>query len=386
MCVADECSGRMLGAWTIGAEVIFRRMVGHGDGLTALYAWNWSRNTVRVIRQADEELFGCGRARDRLVCLQESALQPRQVVSINVVTGALSALYDPNPQWRAFDLTRVELIEVVDAYGNESFAHLVFPTNYVRGRRYPVVIVQYRSRGFLRGGVGGEYPIHPLAARGYFVLSVDRPEWRGAEAQAPYRELFLRTELDGSENHMKQSALEAMLAELDRRGLSDTRRIGITGLSDGAETVYWAITRSDLFAAAVVSTPPTDATAWTLGAESFRRSMIEEGFEGPWPEMPGPWAAWWSTNATALHAEAIETPLLMNLPESEAMMGFPLATRLSELGRPFDLYVYPEAYHVKWRPQQILSAQNRAMDSRGYTTHSPGANSSTPVSPVRRPR
>ena len=52
----------------------------------------------------------------------------------------------------------------------------------------------------------------------------------------------------------------------------------------------------------------------------------------------------------------------MNLAESEAIMGFPLATRLEELNRPFDLYVYPGAYHIKWRPAQLLAAQTRAMD------------------------
>lgn len=360
-CGRDECTGRMLGAWSFGPEIMFRRMQGHGDGLTALYAWDWSRDTVRRVRLADEELFGCGRASARLICLQESPSQPRRIVSIDPSNGALEVLYDPNPQWTRLDLTRVDLIEVEDAYGNDSFAHLVFPRGYVRGRRYPLVIVQYRSRGFMRGGTGGEYPIHPLAGRGYFVLSVDRPEWRATEAEVSYVELQSRTELDNSENLMKQSALEAMLAELDAHGLIDPRRIGITGLSDGAETVYWAISRSDLFAAAVTSTPPTDVTAWTLGAGAFRRSLSAEGTQGPW-DVANPWAAWWARNVTVLHADAIHTPLLMNLPESEAITGFPLATRLAELNRPVDVYLYPGAFHVKWRPAQLLAAQHRAMD------------------------
>jgi dipeptidyl aminopeptidase/acylaminoacyl peptidase len=193
-------------------------------------------------------------------------------------------------------------------------------------------------------------------------LSVDRPEWRGAEAALPQAELDRRTALDNSENQMKQSALEAMLAELDRRGLSDRRRIGITGLSDGAETLYWAITNSNLFAAAVASTPPTDPTAWTLGARALRQSLLNEGVEGPYVDASSPWAHWWARNSTALHAEAIHTPLLMNLSESEAIMGWPLATRLEELNRPVDVYVHPGAYHIKWRPAQLLAAQTRAID------------------------
>src|SRR3546814_20518957 len=32
---------------------------------------------------------------------------------------------------------------------------------------------QYRTKGFLRGGIGDEVPIQTLAGRGYFILSVD---------------------------------------------------------------------------------------------------------------------------------------------------------------------------------------------------------------------
>ncbi len=362
MCQQRECTHHMLDAWVFGGHVLFRRMEGWNDGLTALYDWDVAHDTVRLVRREDEELFSCQRTGRRLACLQEAPQQPRRIVSIDPTTGSLRPLYDPNPQWAQFAGMRVERIEVNDAYGNQSFAHLVFPKDYTAGRRYPVVIVQYRSRGFLRGGVGNEYPIYPLAGRGYLVLSVDRPEWRGSEAQLPYEEVSTRTELDNSENQMKQSALEAMLTVLDRRGLSDTRHVGITGMSDGAETVYWAITRSSLFAAAVASNPPADPADWTMGAPALRAERGAQGNEGPWMNASSPWGQWWARNTTVLHADSIHTPLLMNLPEAEALVAFPLATRLSELHRPVDLYLYPDAYHVKWRPAQLLATQSRSMD------------------------
>lgn len=359
-CDAPSCAGHLTHAWLFGDEVVFEKLEGHGNALTALYAWR--AGAVTLLRREDEMLVGCGRAGGSLICYQESPLQPRRLVSINPATGELQVLYDPNPHWREMDLTHVERIDVKDAYGNDSYAHLVYPRGYIAGRRYPVVIVQYISHGFLRGGTGGEYPIHPLAARGYFVLSVNRPDWDELATHLTADELEVRTELDNSENQMKQTALEAMLALLDARGLSDTQRIGITGLSDGAETVYWGITRSHLFAAAVTSNPPTDVTSWTLGAGAFRAAMTREGAGGPWSDPSSPWGQWWQRNVTAPHADAIHTPLLMNLPDAEALQGFALATRLQELQRPVDVYIYPGAYHVKWRPRQRLAAQERAMD------------------------
>lgn len=363
-CAHAPCSGRMTALWWRGEEVIFQRNEGHAEVEIALYAWRPADDAIRLVRRAEELLIDCARdAGDRLICLQESAVQPRRVVSIDLGTGALRTLYDPNPRWGEFALPRVERIDVHDRFDNEAYAHLVYPMDFNTERRYPLVIVQYRSRGFLRAGTGGEYPILALSARGYFVLSVDRPEPRALNARFRAQDVQRQAELDNSENEMKQSALEALLAIVSERGRVDPARIGITGMSDGAETVYWALGRSRAFAAAVVSTPPTDVTAWTQGSQRTRDALRGgDGLPSPWSDPSSPWGQWWERNETVRHAADIWTPLLMNLSEAEALMGFPLHTRLREFGRPVEAYIYPGQYHVKWRPQHVLAAQRRALD------------------------
>lgn len=54
-------------------------------------------------------------------------------MAISLREGKLQTVFDPNPQFAASELDRVEKIEWHDAFGN--------PT-----------IVQYRSKGFLHGG------------------------------------------------------------------------------------------------------------------------------------------------------------------------------------------------------------------------------------------
>lgn len=363
-CAHAACSGRMTSLWWRRDEIIFQRNEGHAEVEVALYAWRAADDAIRLVRRTEELLIDCGRdANDGLTCLQEAALQPRRVVSIDLATGALRTLYDPNPRWGELALPRVERIEVRDRFDNEAYAHLVYPINFDAERRYPLVIVQYRSRGFLRAGTGGEYPILALATRGYFVLSVDRPEPRALNARFRGQDVQRQTELDNSENEMKQSVLEALLAIVAERGFVDPARIGITGMSDGAETVYWALGRSRAFAAAVVSTPPTDTTAWTQGSHRTRDALRgPDGLPSPWSDPSSPWGQWWERNETVRHAADISTPLLMNLSEAEALMGFPLYTRLRELGRPVEVYIYPGQYHVKWRPQHLFAAQRRALD------------------------
>ena len=363
LCTQAECSGRLQGAWIIApAQVLFQRMEGHGFGDTALYLWDATADTLRLIRRGDEALLGCDAAAAALICLHESPEQPRRLVAISFAHGQLRVLRDPNPQWRELTTTRVERLDVEDAFGNAGYAHLVWPQGYTPGQRYPLVIVQYRSRGFLRGGVGNEYPIHALATRGYFALSVERTEWHALEAEFPPSELQTRTELDGSELRMKQTQLEALLDLLQQRQLIDPQRVGITGFSDGAETAYLMLTNSDRIAAAVLSTPPTDPISWPLISRSFRSQQRADGVTGPWPDAPEPWSSWWRRNAISLQADRIHAPILMNFSDNEALLGFPLATRLEELERPFDMYIYPGEYHVKWRPQHVLQTQTRALD------------------------
>src|SRR3546814_21084172 len=62
-----------------------------------------------------------------------------------------------------------------DLFGTETFGDLVYPVNYDRRKKYPLIVVQYISRGFLSGGVGDEFTIKVFANRGYAVLSIQRP-------------------------------------------------------------------------------------------------------------------------------------------------------------------------------------------------------------------
>lgn len=364
-CAATECTGAMENAWAVenGQRVLFTRLE-NARAVTALYAWSPADGRVRLMRRrTDERLVGCVTAPDEILCLQEGAARPVRLVTIpwREPDRTTEVLYDPNRFWSAIATSRIDRIETRDSDGSASFAHLVYPLHWRPGRRYPLVIVQYRSRGFLLGGTGREYPIHPLAARGYFVLSVDRPE---AEARArilSWDALQAQTERDGTETAIKVAQIEALIAALIDRRLVDPQRIAITGMSDGAETVYAMINRGNDFAAAVVSSPPSDPISWSLMSRRFQQSQIAKwGFESPWRTDPSPWAPYWR-RAAIFHAEHYATPILFNISESEILYALPLMARLREGRRPFEAYVYPGAYHVKSSPLHLLSARQRAV-------------------------
>ncbi len=366
-CADEVCSGAITHTWDLadlGGEraIVFRRQEGHARRLTGFYIWRPTANTVRRVLQTDARMDGCAPSDAGLICLQDTPFQPRRVVSIDWRSGAVRALYDPNPQFAGFAHPRLERFEYTDAEGNESFANLIYPLGWRRGRVYPLVISQYRSRGFLLGGTGDETPILPLSAAGYFVLDFDRPEFRTRGHSMTMAAIQREVELAGIERGAKREALNYFIARAAERG-AERQRMGITGLSDGAETVFWMLLDEPAFAAAVASSPPIDPISWSLQSPATRAYFLERnGLTGPWDDAPEPWRSWWRLNAPVFHAGEIQAPILFNMPEAEALRAFPLMVRLRERGAPYDAYLYPGAYHLKWRPGQVQAAQQRTMD------------------------
>jgi dipeptidyl aminopeptidase/acylaminoacyl peptidase len=121
------------------------------------------------------------------------------------------------------------------------------------------------------------------------------------------------------------------------------------------------LTSERRFAAAVTSSPPPDPSSWALFSADFRIRRAASGAMAPWREDDSAWATYWRRISPIYHTERMRTPILFNLAETETLPAMPLIARLQDLAAPYDLYVYPDAYHNKWRPAQVRSAQTRAL-------------------------
>lgn len=361
VCPHAACTGEISGPWLARGRVLFLRVEAPTRTTTTLYEWDPRSNALRRVRSSEELLVECVYAA-HLMCLREATLSPRTIVSINPHSGRSRTLYDPNPAWRDRRMPRVDRLDATDRFGNPTFAHLVYPLRYDARRSYPMVIVQYRSRGFLRGGVGGEIPIHALAERGYFVLSFERPQHVADRTTQSNAAALVQEELEGLERESKLSALYALVDMALTHASIDAARIGLTGLSDGAETAYWALQDSDRFAVAVISSPPLDPMSYSLVSEEFTNGARRlRDRAGPWPDTQDPWASHWRDKPAVNHVEQIHTPILLQLADQEALPAFPFYRRMREHDRAIEMFIYPDAYHVKHRPRQLLAAQMRAL-------------------------
>jgi dipeptidyl aminopeptidase/acylaminoacyl peptidase len=362
-CRADACSGAS-DAWRLDGERIrFFRREGWARASTAIYEWILRNGSVRRLYATDDALVHCAPIADRLLCLAEGSLQPRRLEWLDPATGGRQTLFDPNPELEALAMGRVERLRWRNAFGLQALGDLVRPVGYRPGRRYPLIVVQYDTRGFLRGGTGDEYPIQAFANRDYAVLSIRRPIdiglVRGARSAADIDRLDLKNFAD---MRSAASSIAAGVKQAIATGVADPRKIGITGLSDGATQAVWALLHTRLFAAAAMSSCCYDTTQSMRIGPAAARYFHEVGF----PRMADRNFAFWSAISLSLNARRVRTPILLQLADEEVLSGLETYTVLRETGAPVDLFVFPDEHHIKWQPAHRLAVYRRAIDWFDY--------------------
>ena len=70
----------------------------------------------------------------------------------------------------------------------------------------------------------------------------------------------------------------------------------------------------------------------------------------------------WRQLSPAANVDRIRAPLLMQMPEQEARSAIELHARLTNSTTPVELYVFPEAPHLKFLPRHKLAAYERNLD------------------------
>ncbi len=361
-CTAQACTGRIWDLWWSGesTEVIFDRAEGVNHASHALYAWSVLEDRVRRILFTDDALLSCSNAGNRLICLHESPTAPRRIVSISFKDGAITTVVDPNPEFRNLRFSEVERFEWTNEFGHAAFAHFLKPLDHKPGKKYPLVVVTYRSWGFLRGGVGDEYPAHVFAANGFCVLSFDVPQ--PTEYIATGREMseIMRAlDRDLLEDRSVLSSLEKGLSLVEASGLVDPNRVAITGLSFGAQTTWFSLLYGHRsYGAAIVSSTSYDPMDFYIAPEWFRKESTKMGRGLP----EGPDGAWWRKVSPALNVDRIHTPILMNVADRELIYSMQTIWTLKEYGKPLEVYVYPDEWHVKGWPAHRYAIYQRNLD------------------------
>jgi len=358
-CDDAACRSGIFGLWwsADGDEVRFLRREGWARSQTAFYRWNPHNQRPSRLWVTDNVVENCSPADDDLICNFEAPTIPRRLVRLSGRSGVLRTLFDANPQLSAINLQPARRLHWRNNLGLEVFGDLVLPRDYQAGRRYPLLIVGYVSRGFLRGGVGDEYPIQLFADNGYAVLSFNRPIDFGDIAASGNLEQDLKAGLtDWADRRSVNSALEAGIDLVLGMGVADPNRIGLTGLSDGSSTVQWALINSSRYAAASVSSLNGQSSYLAVSGPARAAIFRRRGLLGITDRGA---AESWRQASLESGAETVNLPILVQTSDDELVGGLESYQALKELRRPVEMHVFPQEHHIKWQPVHRLAVYRR---------------------------
>lgn len=348
-------------AWLVPRtrEVFFMKREGFAASQTGFYRWDPTGGAPRRINVIDDAISGC-HATERLICGREASSRPRDLVEINWDTGSVQTLIDLNPEWAKLKLGNVTRLEWTNKYGFEVFGDLVTPPDWNGKDRLPLVVVQYSSRGFLRGGTGDEYPIHAIAASGVAVLSFDRPPsfiHRMIRLGRPISREKARS--DWSDRASVHDALLKGLELVGNRYPIDRDHLAITGLSDGASTATYALIHDrHLFSLAMLSSCCEDPSLMhTSVGPAYMENLQDNQYPLPWEKNKKSWRQ----VSLAMNAHRICAKLIILSADREARLALATIRALEEAGRDVAMYIYPDEYHIKWQPAHRQAVYYRVL-------------------------
>ncbi|MBD3772345.1 MAG: Atxe2 family lasso peptide isopeptidase [Rhodobacteraceae bacterium] len=361
ICDTSACGGIQRLWWMPKSDtLLFLARDGWGGSRATLYRWNVGAKAPVAMMSTEDALVGCALNAAELICLREGPRQTRRLVAIGIRTMRSRTIFDPNPQMAGLRLGKVYRLRFRNAFGMECFADLVLPPNTAAGEKLPMIVVQYNSRGFLRGGTGDEVPIQVLAGRGFAVLSFERPfgvpGTREARSELEYRQLARKDWID---RRSVQSALEEAVRRAIATGLIDPDRIGISGFSEGTTMTQWALINSRIFKVASLGVCCEDKVALPLnggiGYESYLREMGYPLFEDSNDRF-------WNPLSLAQNAGKIDVPILVQTSDDEYEAGLDVMEAFRRRGNPIEMYVFKDEPHIKWQPAHRLAIYERNVD------------------------
>jgi dipeptidyl aminopeptidase/acylaminoacyl peptidase len=356
-CVSALCTGKAITEiqWRPGHDEVLFTVTDPDLGLAqSILRWNVGIGEVRVVVKTGGLVDGgrdtassCGVSAEALVCVTAEADRPPRLERIDLESGKRDVLFDPNAAL-ARDMARVapaRLLRWEDKQGRW------FTGQFYSARRSgdgpaPLFVTYYSCPGFIRGGVGDEWPLATMAQAGISALCINRRPGYTMDAVVRYGEGL--------------AAVESVIDLLSKEGEIDRARVGMGGLSFGAEVTMWTVTESNLLAAASVATPVLSPSYYLIGSikgEAFIKGLRDLWGLGSPSETPERWKALSPT----FQLDRIRAPILFQHSEQEYMYALDYEIPLIREHRA-DLYVFPNEPHQKFQPKHKLAVYERNLD------------------------
>lgn len=352
VCDDPRCVGRLIGIMGVDQEgaVLFSR-----EGLSdtrAIYRW---RPMGKITALTAEKGAVSASSRDgqqpcllsgsAIYCVYSDPWTPPQIRRTSISDGRSSIVYSPNRPIPGLDALEIRQVHWQGPNPGPSSGVLVLPRH--RAGPLPLVLSSYRCRGFLRGGVGFDALEYVLASRGVAVLCVALSQ----ESTADSRPLGIHRRF--------AEEIASAVKYLAAAGIADPRRVAVSGRSLSAEAVTYAITHGQKFAAASSVGSSIADPIWSKMYDLSEGAFFPVALYYHHLSIDGGDAA---EASPAMSAKNMDTPLLMQPPETEFRGSLEFYYALKKLRKPVEMIVYPDELHQIVQPRHMRLNAQRNID------------------------
>lgn len=308
-----------------------------------------ARGVARLLRESEGLLNGgraersrCAHAAEALVCVEASPNVPPRLVRLPLAGGVPRVLAAPNADLSGGGLRPEFLTWRVGDQATSGW--LIRPEG---GGPHPLFVTYYRCSGYLRGGLGDEWPLFALARSGIAALCINALPMAEDTPEARYDQGL--------------AAVRSAIAKLSGEGIIDPQRVGMGGLSFGSEVAMWVAGHSDLLDAVSIASVQIEPAYYWFNSIADR-GRFGDILRRHWGlGSPDETPAVWERLSPARYSDKLRVPVLMQLPEQEARLSPELSAKLIAAGLG-ELHVFPRAPHIKVAPRHKLAANQRNLD------------------------
>jgi dipeptidyl aminopeptidase/acylaminoacyl peptidase len=278
---------------------------------------------------------------DELYVMASVNAKPRRLTDVNAFVDKLDLGRTESLQWKTHD-------------GMDADGVLTYPVDYRKGNTYPLVLVIHG--GPEAASTVGFSPLPQLlSAAGFLVF---QPNYRGSTNLGDaYQHAIYRDTGDGPGKDVM-----AGLAAVEKLGIVDKDRIGVSGWSYGGYMTTWLTGHYDVWKAAVAGASLTD---WVMDYTVAYYQMGDTYFFGSTPWSAEGWDIW-RQQSPITYARNVKAPTLImgdvGDPNVPLLNSYEWYHALRDNGVPVEFWAYPVDTHFPGDIVQQTDVYRRWVD------------------------
>jgi dipeptidyl aminopeptidase/acylaminoacyl peptidase len=305
--------------------------------------------------------------------VHETVTQPEDLFEYGPGEDSIQILTDVNPQLAHVRFASVQRTHWTTSEGLNITGLLFLPPDYVAGKRYPLVIQTKGDSGWFTCDSGANhdpsFAPQPIAISGIIYLARSFSDSWNYQEEISKRPAGYPGGI--SEAVQAMDIWDSAVESLNKQGMIDPARVGIIGFSRTGWEVEFDLVHSNVHYAAATATDNVQYSLSDYWLLPWATKDAERMYGGP---PYGESLENWEKYSISFNLDKVHTPLLMeemgynvhddisySLPISLAVY-YEISKGLTRLGKPVEMYYYPDEDHQLDHPRARLATLQRNLD------------------------